>query len=135
MGQTKKVSIEKPRIVTVAPLNLDDYSILSDTHSATFGKNAKGIAATGVVRAILHNCQEQYERMKPKQKALYVEKLKVLTAKTKTRCLNFIDNSLEKSTKEMLDKYVKASESDKSAVAGLFRLMAKKTLITYDKSK
>lgn len=134
MGQSKKDIIKKPTTVTVAPLKLEEYSLLEKLHKEAHGDNAEGVAATGIVKAILHNCQVQYDGMKNEQKKNYVAKLVEFTRQSGGRHISFETPEVETQALQFIEK-LKNSERNMAAFGCALRKNAKKTLVTYDKSK
>lgn len=134
MGQTKKDTIKKCKTVTVAPLKLEEYSLLESVYIKAYGNDAKGVAATAIVKAILHNCQKQYDDMKKTQKENYLKSLVELTSVSGGRNVSFENPEVEQLATQIVDK-LNASKRDMAAFSAMLRKKAMKTLVTYDKSK
>lgn len=135
MGQSKKDIIKKSVTVTVAPLKLEEYSLLEALHKQAYGNNAQGVAATGIVKALLHYCQEQFDGMKNVQKKNHMTKLVELTRQSGGRHISFENSEDEKQALQLIEK-LKISKRNMAAFGcALRRNGAKKTLVTYDKSK
>lgn len=134
MGQSKKDIIKKSTTVTVAPLKLEEYSLFKAVHIQAFGNNAKGVAATGIVKAMLHYCQEQFDGMKNVQKKNHLTKLVELTRQSGGRHISFENSEDEKQALQLIEK-LKISKRNMAAFGCALRKNAKKTLVTYEKSK
>lgn len=133
MGHTKDI-IKKSKTVTVAPLKLEEYSLLETVYNKAFGYDAKGVAATAIIKAILQNCQKQYEDMNKTQKQNYLKILVELTSVSGGRMICFENPEVEKLATQIVDKLT-VSKRDMAAFSHMLRKKAKKTLVTYDKSK
>lgn len=133
MGHTKNI-IERSKTVTVAPLKLEEYPFMKALYDKAHGNNAQGVAATACVKAILHNCQKQYEDMRKTQKENYLKSLVELTSASGGRNISFENSEVEQLATRMIDK-LNGSKRDMAAFASMLRKKAKKTLVTYDKSK
>lgn len=133
MGHTKNI-IKRSKTVTVAPLKLEEYSLLEAVYNKAYGNDAKGVAATAIVKAILHNCQKQYEDMRKTQKENYLKSLVELTSASGGRNISFENPEVEQLAAQIVDK-LNVSKRDMAAFAAMLRKKAKKTLVTYDKSK
>jgi hypothetical protein len=134
LGQSKKDIIKKSTTVTVAPLKLEEYSLFKAVHIQAFGNNAKGVAATGIVKAMLHYCQEQFDGMKNVQKKNHLTKLVELTRQSGGRHISFENSEDEKQALQLIEK-LKISKRNMAAFGCALRKNAKKTLVTYEKSK
>jgi len=134
LGQSKKDTIKKPTTVTVAPLKLEEYSLLEALHKQAYGNNAQGVAATGIIKAILHYNQEQFDGMKNVQKKNHMTKLVELTRQSGGRHISFETSEVESQALQLIEK-LKISKRNMAAFSCALRKNAKKTLVTYDKSK
>ena len=134
MGQTKKDIIKKSKTVTVAPLKLEEYSLLETVYNKAYGNNAQGVAATGIVKAILHYCQKQFDDMKNVQKKNHTNELVELTRQSGGRHISFETPEDESQALQLIEK-LKISKRNMAAFSCALRKNAKKTLVTYDKSK
>jgi len=134
LGQSKKDIIKKSTTVTVAPLKLEEYSLFKAVHIQAFGNNAKGVAATGIVKAMLHYCQEQFDGMKNVQKKNHLTKLVELTRQSGGRHISFENSEDEKQALQLIEK-LKISKRNMAAFGCALRNRAGKTLLTYNKVK
>jgi len=133
LGHTKNI-IKRSKTVTVAPLKLEEYSLLEVLYNKAYGNDVKGVAATAIVKAILHNCQKQYDDMRKSQKENYLKSLVELTSVSGGRNISFENPEVEQLATQIVEK-LKISKRDMAAFSAMLRKKAKKTLVTYDKSK
>jgi hypothetical protein len=134
LGQSKNDIIKKPKTVTVAPLKLEEYSLLETVYNKAYGNNSQGVAATGIVKAILHYCQQEFDNMKNVQKKNHTSKLVELTRQSGGRHISFETTEVETQALQLIEK-LKISKRNMAAFSCALRKTAKKTLVTYDKSK
>jgi len=133
LGHTKNI-IKRSKTVSVAPLKLEEYSLLEVLYNKAYGNDTKGVAATAIVKAILHNCQKQYDDMKKTQKENYLKSLVDLTSVSSGRVISFENPEVEQSATQLIEK-LSVSKRDMAAFSSMLRKKVKKTLVTYDRSK